>query len=448
MEPEVWALVMFITTFAFIFMGARVAIALGGTALLFFMIGVVGGYFDVRLFELIGNRVFGIMSNSILLAVPYFIFMGTILERSGLAEDMLVTMGKAFGAVRGGLGVTVIVVGALLAASTSIVAASVIAMGLISLPVMLKNGYSKRYASGVIVAAGTLGQIIPPSIVLIVLADQMGISVGDLFKGALLPGVLLASMYVLYTIVLGYFRPNLLPPIQQQQQFGKSDLLRELLFTSLPPLLLITVVLGSIFGGIATPTEAGSLGAVFAIVLAFGRERKVLSSMNVLKRTWLKIQEAANDTVLTTSMVMFLLVGSTAFALVFRGFEGDLFFEQFLVSLPGGRIGFIIFSGLLIFFLGFFIDFFEITFIVVPLLIPAAVVLEIDLVWLAVIISLNMQTSFLTPPFGFSLFFLRGVAPNEVQTTDIVRGVIPFVLIQLFCITLVYLFPQLVKGML
>lgn len=452
MNPEIWAIIMFVVTFGLIFLGCPVAFALGGSAFLFFVIGIVGDYFQFSLFELMGNRLFGIMSNGILLAIPYFIFMGTVLQRSKLAEDMLSTIGKAFGSIRGGLGITVIVVGALLAASTSIVAASVVAMGLISMPTMLNAGYSKEYASGVIVAAGTLGQIIPPGIVLIVLADQMGISVGDVFKGALIPGVLLAFLYIVYTFILGKVKPHLLPPLNEGNTASKLDLLKELVLVSMPPLLLIIVVLGSIFGGVATPSEAGALGAIAAIFLAFSKERTDSGNLRSIKASIKKVIQktlsAAKDTVTTTSMVMFLLIGSTAFALVFRGFYGDKMLEQFLVNLPGGELGFIVFSGLFVFILGFFIDFFEITFIVVPFLVPAAQLLGIDLVWLAIIISLNMQTSFLTPPFGFSLFFLRGVAPPEVSTQQIFRGAIPFVVIQIFCMCLVYLFPKLVTWIL
>lgn len=424
---------MFVLTFVIIFLGCPVAIALSGGALLFFALGLYFDFFQFGLFELMANRIFGIMSNDILLAIPYFIFMGAILKNSKIAEEMLLALGKVFGSIRGGLGITVIIVGTLLAASTSIVAASVISMGIISLPIMLKSGYSEKYSTGVILAAGTLGQIVPPSIVLIVLADQVGISVGDVFKGALAPSLLLITLLLLYTLLLGKIKPELLPPIDSDKR-GLS-LLKEVIIVSFPPLILIIVVLGSIFGGIATPSEAGALGAISALLLSLFKFPSGI--INV-------ITESAKETVLTSSMVLFILVGSTAFALVFRAFGGDHLIREFLISIPGGKVGFVLFASLLIFILGFFIDFFEITFIVVPFLIPAAQILDINLVWLTILIALNMQTSFLTPPFGFSIFFLRGVVSKEIDTSTIFKGVIPFIIIQVLCLSLVYFFPALV----
>ena len=435
MTAEIISIIMFIVTFSLIFRGYPVAFVLGGSALIFFVIGASFGFFSFSLIKLLPSRIFGIMSNNILLAIPFFIFMGNILQKSNLAKDMLVNIGKLFGNIKGGLGITVIIVGALLAASTSIVAASVVTMGVISLPIMLEKGYSKKYATGVIVASGTLGQIIPPSIVLIILADQIGISVGSLFKGALIPGVLLTTFYIVYTIILGKFKPNLLPIISDENiNITKIELYKKVVVSSLPPLLLIILVLGSILTGIATVTEAGAIGAVGTILLAFIKKRINYND----------IFESAKETVITVSMVMFLLIGSTIFALVFRAYDGDVLLEQFLISLPGGKIGLIIFSGIFIFILGFFIDFFEIIFIIIPLLIPAASLLGIDLVWFAIIISMNLQTSFLTPPFGFSLVFLKGVSPPEIKTKDIYQGVTPFIILQVLCMILIYVFPKLV----
>lgn len=436
MLPEAIAILMFVVTFAIIFRGYPVAFTLGGCSLLFFFVGVALDYFSFSLLKLIPSRIFGIMSNNILLAIPYFIFMGNILDKSGLAKDMLSNIGKLFGSLKGGLGATVIIVGALLAASTSIVAASVITMGVISLPLMLEQGYSKKYTTGVIVASGTLGQIIPPSIVLIVLADQMGISVGDLFKGAMFPGILLTLLYLVYTFVLGKLKPSDLPlKIEENITTTKKEILWEVIKSSVPPLLLIVLVLGSIFTGVATVSEAGAVGAMGAYVLAKLKGR-------IGKK---ELYESADKTVTTVSMVLFLLIGSTVFALVFRAYNGDLLLEEFLLNLPGGKIGLILFSSLFVFILGFFIDFFEIIFIIIPLLVPAAIALDVDLVWFAIIISMNLQTSFLTPPFGFSIFFLKGVAPPEISTKDIYKGVIPFIALQVLCMVLVYVFPELVS---
>lgn len=412
---------MFFSVLAMIFTGYPVAFALGGTALLFALIGSTFGAFDLVLLFALPERTFGIMSNATLLAVPFFIFMGAVLEKSKLAEGLLETIGVLFGRFRGGLAIGVIFVGALLAAATGVVGASVTAMGLISLPVMLRNGYQREISLGVIAAAGTLGQIIPPSIVLIVLGDQMGVSVGDLFRAALIPGLILTGAYAVYVTGLSLVRAEVAPALPEEMHSSGLELITRVAVSMLPPLVLITVVLGSIFAGVATPTEAGALGAVGAMVLA-GINRSI--SMDALKR-------AMEETSRLTIMVVFLLIGSGVFALVFRGFDGDLWIEGMLTGIPGGALGFLVVVNLVVFCLGFFIDFFEIAFIIVPLIVPAASILGIDITWLGIVLAVNLQTSFLTPPFGFSLFYLRGVTPNEIRTTSIYKGVIPFIVIQL-----------------
>jgi tripartite ATP-independent transporter DctM subunit len=439
MDEQYLGPLMFVIAFGFIFTGFPVAFSLGGTALLFAAIGVAQGLFEWSFLELFPQRIFSIMSNYVLLAVPFFILMGTMLEKSKLAEDLLTTIGALFGKVRGGLALAVIFVGALLAAATGVVGASVVAMGMISMPVMLRYGYSKELACGVISASGTLGQIIPPSVVLVVLADQMGISVGDLFLGSLIPGIMLASMYALYVVFIAITKPESAPALPEEARVVQGiSLGMRVVKVLLPPLFLILLVLGSIFLGLATPTEAGSLGALGAIFLAAVNRRL----------NWNSLYASLNETVKLTSMVVFLLVGSTAFALVFRGLYGDVWIEELLTTLPGGKIGLLIVANLVIFLLGFFIDFFEIAFIILPLLIPAAKLLGIDLVWFGVIIAINLQTSFLTPPFGFSLFYLRGVTPEEVETISIYKGAIPFIGIQLVALALVCIFPQLVTYLL
>ena len=431
--------VMFVAAFALIFTGYPVAFALGGTALFFASLGVMMGYFDWALLFAFPERIFGIMSNYTLLAVPFFIFMGTMLEKAKLAEDLLTTIGKLFGSLRGGLALAVVFVGALLAAATGVVGASVVAMGLISLPVMQRYNYSTELSTGVICAAGTLGQIIPPSVVLVVLADQMGISVGDLFIGSLIPGLMLASLYAFYVAGVAFFKPGAAPALPAEElAISKKELARQVFGVMVPPLALILVVLGSIFAGLATPTEAGALGAVGAMVLALFRKRLTLEA---LKGTM-------DETAKLTSMVVFLLIGSTAFALVFRGLNGDIWIEELLTGLPGGKIGLLIVANLAIFGLGFFIDFFEIAFIIIPLIVPAAVLLDIDMVWFGVMIGMNLQTSFLTPPFGFALFYLRGVAPPEIKTSEIYKGVLPFIGIQIIGLILIIVFPELVTGLL
>ena len=433
--------VMFLVVLLLIFSGYPVAFALGGTALVFAFVGVQLGFFDWILLGAMPDRIFDVMSNTILLAVPYFIFMGTLLEKSRLAEDLLKTIGMLFGAVRGGLAIAVVFVGALLAAATGVVGASVVAMGMISLPVMLRYGYSHTLATGVITASGTLGQIIPPSIVLIVLADQLSVAgrvpVGDLFLASVVPGLLLAGLYAAYAGGVALFKPQAAPALPKEvRDVSTGELVRRVLLVMLPPLVLILLVLGSIFAGIATPTEAGALGAVGALVLAALNRRLTLTAL----------RETMVDTLKLTAMVMILLVGARAFSLVFIGLNGDLWLEELLTNLPGGVIGLLIVANLVIFILGFFIDFFEIAFIIVPLIAPAAAFLGVDLVWFGVMIAMNLQTSFLTPPFGFALFYLRGVAPPEVTTAEIYRGAIPFIVIQAIGLLFVILFPEMVTG--
>jgi tripartite ATP-independent transporter DctM subunit len=412
---------MFIAVLAMIFTGYPVAFALGGTAFIFALLGQMTGAFDIPLLFALPERTFGTMSNFTLLAVPFFIFMGTVLEKSKLAEQLLETIGVLFGRFRGGLAIGVIFVGALLAAATGVVGASVTAMGLISLPVMLRNGYKEEISLGVISASGTLGQIIPPSIVLIVLGDQMGVSVGDLFRAALMPGLALTGAYAVFVAVIAFVKKDVAPALPEEMLVTGGALFMRVVLSLLPPLALIAVVLGSIFAGVATPTEAGALGSVGAMALA---------AMN-RSLSYTALRDAMEETSRLTIMVIFLLIGSTAFALVFRGFDGDIWIESMLTGIPGGALGFLLVVNLVVFLLGFFIDFFEIAFIIVPLIVPAAQILGVDLTWLGIVLAVNLQTSFLTPPFGFSLFYLRGVTPERIPTTAIYRGVIPFIAIQL-----------------
>ena len=418
---SLWGPAMFFAVLAMIFTGYPVAFALGGTALIFALIGSAVGVFDIPLLFALPERTFGTMSNFTLLAVPFFIFMGTVLEKSKLAEQLLETIGLLFGRFRGGLAIGVIFVGALLAAATGVVGASVTAMGLISLPVMMRNGYKDEISLGTIAAAGTLGQIIPPSIVLIVLGDQMGVPVGSLFRAALVPGLVLTGAYALYVAAVAFANPSVAPALPDDMRVSGGELVKRVVVSLLPPLALIVVVLGSIFAGVATPTEAGALGSVGAMVLALVNRTFSFDALN----------KAMEETSRLTIMVIFLLIGSTAFALVFRGFDGDIWIETMLTGIPGGALGFLLVVNLVVFSLGFFIDFFEIAFIIVPLIVPAAEILGVDLTWLGIVLAMNLQTSFLTPPFGFSLFYLRGVTPSKIATTSIYRGVIPFIGIQL-----------------
>ena len=428
---------MFLALVIVLLSGYPVAFCLGGVAVLFSILGIAFGEIDPVFVTALPQRMMGIMSNFTLLAIPAFVFMGAMLEASGIAERLLVSMGDLLGRVRGGLALAVVLVGSLLAATTGVVAATVTTMGLISLPAMLKAGYNRSLATGIIAASGTLGQIIPPSIVLVVLGDQLGISVGDLFLGSLIPGILMASVFAIYVIVITAIKPELAPEAKKLP-FNKKQLIR-LIRVMIPPLGLILLVLGSIFFGIATPTEAGTLGAVGAITLA--------SINGSLNRNILS--KVCDETLRTTSMVMAILIGSTAFSLVFRGVGGDEIIGDILTNLPGGKIGFLTFSMLLIFFLGFFIDFFEIAFIAVPLLLPAARELlgTESLLWLGVVIGANLQTSFLTPPFGFALFYLRGVAPQSISTKEIYTGALPFVALQILVLITIILIPSLVNWL-
>ncbi|MCB1786976.1 MAG: TRAP transporter large permease subunit [Chromatiaceae bacterium] len=418
--------IMFLVALLLLLAGFPVAFTFGGVALLF---GVFAQGWE--LFALMPFRIYSIMQNGVLMAVPLFIFMGIVLQKTQLAEQLLESMGRLFGRMRGGLAVSTVLVGALLAASTGVVGASVVAMGVISLPVMLRYGYSRPLACGTICGAGTLGQIIPPSIILIILGDVLGQPVGDLFHAAIIPGVALVALYVLYIVGFSIARPAQAPPIPFDDDMSRRYL--EALRAIVPPLALIIVVLGSIFAGVATPTESSALGGVGALLLA------------VLYRrcSWRLIQQSAMETVKVTAMVFAILLGATAFSMVFSYTGGDQVVERLLLQLPGEQWGFLIFSMLIILVLGFFIDFVEISFIVVPILAPIAETLGINMLWFAILIAMNLQTSFLTPPFGFSLFYLKGVAPAGVTTLDIYRGVVPFIAMQIAILIVILVFPGL-----
>mgnify|MGYP000871455514 CR=1 FL=1 len=441
---------MFGALIVLLLLGFPVAFALAANGLIFGMLGIELGLFTPALFQALPERVFGIMQNDTLLAIPFFTFMGLILERSGMAEDLLDTIGQLFGPIRGGLAYAVIFVGALLAATTGVVAASVISMGLISLPIMLRYGYDRRLASGVIAASGTLAQIIPPSLVLIIMADQLGRSVGDMYAGAMLPGLVLTALYALYVFGFAMFDPKAAPALPPEARtLHGTALLMRVVVSLVPPLVLIFLVLGTIFLGIATPTEGGAMGAAGALILAL-MKRKL--SMGLLK-------QAMDTTAKLSSFVIFILIGSTVFGLVFRGVNGDLWVEHLLTSLPGGEVGFLIATNILVFVLAFFLDFFELAFIIVPLLGPVADKMGIDLIWFGVLLGVNMQTSFMHPPFGFALFFLRSVAPRSpyidkvtgkktegITTTQIYWGAVPFVIIQVIMVGIVLAFPDLVLS--
>ncbi len=437
MSLDLMAPLMFGGLVVFLLIGYPVAFSLAANGLFFGLIGMQLGLLHPSLLQALPERVLGIMGNATLLAIPFFTFMGLILERSGMAEELLDTIGQVFGAIRGGIAYAVIFVGALLAATTGVVAASVLAMGLISLPVMMRYGYSNRLSTGVIAASGTLAQIIPPSLVLIVLADQMGASVGDLYEGALVPGLTLTGCYALYVLIVSLVKPEAAPGCPPEARTLRGSALMVKVFTSMvPPLVLIFLVLGTIFMGVATPTEGGAMGASGAIIMALLKRRL---SFDLLK-------QAVDSTAAMTSFVIFILIGSTVFSLVFRGVNGDLWVEHLLTSVPGGALGFLIIVNIMIFFLAFFLDYFEIAFIMVPLLAPVAQKLGIDLVWFGVLLAINMQTSFLHPPFGFALFYLRSVAPREIKTMDIYWGAIPFVCIQVVMVAIVIAFPGIVTS--
>lgn len=437
------SLYMFLAVCLMLMLGYPVAFTLAGTALAFAVGGILAGHFDAAFLAALPGRIFGTISNDTLIAVPLFILMGVILEKSRVAEELLGSMAKLFGTMRGGLGISVVVVGMLLAASTGIVGATVVTMGLLSLPSMLQAGYRPSLAAGTICATGTLGQIIPPSIALVLLGDILSnayqraqlnmdifnpktISVGDLFVGALLPGLMLVGMYIIYLLVYARLKPDAAPPAEVEHTTA-----REIMRGLLPPLTLILVVLGSILGGAATPTEAAGIGATGALILALGKRQ-----MNIAR-----MQEVVVNTMEVTAMVFMILIGAAVFSLVFRGFGGEELVHEFFSGLPGGVVAATLVVMLVIFLLGFILDFIEITFVVVPIVGPILLTMGVDPIWLGIMIAMNLQTSFLTPPFGFALFYLRGVAPKEVATSAIYRGVVPFILIQILAMSALWLWP-------
>ncbi len=449
---EFIALIMFAVVCLVLLLGYPVAFTLGGVALAFGGLGVLLGEFSVNQLWNLSSRVYGIMGNETLIAVPLFVFMGVMLERSRIAEQLLDSMAVLFGPLRGGLGISVVLVGALLAASTGIVGATVVTMGLLSLPTMLRRGYSPETATGVICASGTLGQVIPPSIILVLLGDvlssayqqaqlDMGIwstetvSVGDLFVGALLPGLCLVVLYIVWLIYQAWRHPECMPPlsVEERAELMKAGLISHLVSGLLPPLLLILAVLGSIIKGIATPTEAASVGAVGAMLLALLRGQFNLPQLG----------EVVQNTTRVTSMVFMILIGASMFSLVFNAFGGDELVKQLLHNLPGGVVTAMIVVMLLMFFLGFILDFIEITFVVVPIVGPVLLAMGLNPIWLGVMMAINLQTSFLTPPFGFALFYLRGVAPSTITTAQIYRGVVPYIGIQLTMLGILALFPAM-----
>lgn len=458
MSGEAMAGLMFLSTLGLLLLGFPVALTLGGTALLFALIGDQLGVFQQVMLSVYPLRILGIMKSETLVAVPLFIFMGVMLEKSDIASNLLQSMGRMFGKLRGGLGLSVVFVGALLAASTGIVGATVVTMGLISLPAMLRANYSPSLATGIICASGTLGQIIPPSIVLVLLGDIMqgvneqaaemrGILVPepvtaiDLFAGALFPGLMLVFMYAAWVVILAFISPSSCPSLvgvdtlNDEPEEGSKSM--SLLAIILPPLALIIAVLGSILTGIATPTESAAVGAVGATLLA----------LQARKLSYGVVRDVARSTTMITSMVFVILIGASMFSLVFRGFGGDAYVEQLLHDLPGGAVGAMIIVMIVIFLLGFFLDFLEIIFVVVPIVGPSLIAMGYNPLWLGVMIGINLQTSFLTPPFGFSLFYLRGVAPDSIRTVDIYKGVVPFIFIQLLALSLLSYFPGIVTWL-
>ena len=444
-------ILLFLSVIIVLMAGFPVAFTLGGVALIFAGIGTATGTFDPILGAM-PERINGIMMNQTLLAVPLFVFMGVVLESSKIAENLLDTMAQLFGSLRGGLGFSVMLVGMLLAASTGIVGATVVTMGLLSLPIMLKRGYSPEIACGTICASGTLGQIIPPSIILVLLGDQLSsayqqaqlkqgifspeqVSVGDLFVGAIIPGLMLVFLYLIYLAFIAWLKPEAMPAIKEDTHQPLS--LARISKALLPPLFLILAVLGSILAGYATPTEAASVGAVGALILA------MLNRMLSLET----LKSSMQQTVRISSMVFMILIGASLFSLVFRGFGGDEQIHQLLSNLPGGKFTALLLVMVVIFILGFVLDFIEITFVVIPIIAPVLLTMDIDPIWLGIMIAINLQTSFLTPPFGFALFYLRGVAPKEITTTQIYRGVIPFIIIQLIALLILSLWPELVTWL-
>ncbi len=422
-------IILFIAAFILLMLGIPVAFAFGGSAI---FAALMDPDLGLEVFGLLPYRIYGIMQNFTLMAVPLFIFMGFILEKSKIAENMLESIGKLFGPIRGGLAIAIVIVGAILAASTGIVGASVVMMTIISLPVMLKYGYSPRLASGVIAASGTLGQLIPPSIVLIILGAVMNISVGDLFKAAIVPGVIIVGLYILYILIVAFIKPETAPPIETKEPYSK--ILKEAAKSLIAPFVLIVIVLGSIFAGFATPTESAAIGALGAIILT------------VFYKTFSfeLLRYASVETVKITAMIFMILIGATAFSLVFNeSGAGDIVTEFFTDSIQNQYV-FIAITMILIFILGFFIDFIEITFIVIPILLPIVEEFGIDPLWFALLIAINLQTSFLTPPFGFSLFYLKGAAGDLIKTSDLYKGIIPFILIQILVLLIVMFYPKLV----
>ena len=454
MTSEILAFVMFGVTILTLIMGFPVALTLGGTSLLFAFLGDHLELFNSGMLMVYPLRIFGIMKNEPLVAVPLFVFMGVMLEKSNLAGELLEAMGRLFGATRGGLGISVVIVGTLLAASTGIVGATVVTMGLMSLPVMLRSGYDPKLASGLICASGTLGQIIPPSIVLVLLGDILQganeqaaelkgnlvpepVTAIDLFAGALIPGLLLVSLYLGWVVLMTFVRPESCPAIEPEGGSGSKVNIWSILRIIFPPLFLITIVLGSILTGIATPTESAAVGAVGATFLAW---RTGAFSLDILRTV-------SRETTKISSMVFVILIGASMFSLVFRGFGGDTVVEEFLRDLPGGPNMALLLVMVVMFFLGFFLDFIEIIFVIVPIVGPILIALGFDPLWLGVLIGINLQTSFLTPPFGFALFYLRGVASDVVRTADIYRGVMPFIGIQVFALFTIWLFPSIVTWL-
>ncbi|MBV1796747.1 TRAP transporter large permease subunit [Siccirubricoccus sp. G192] len=433
MTLELMPPLMFGGLVVFLLIGFPVAFSLAAVGLFFGFLSIELGFFTNAYLGNLPLRVFGILSNDLLLAIPFFTLMGAILERCGLAEDLLEGTGQIFGKIPGGLAYAVILVGAVLGAITGTVAASVIAMGMISLPIMMRYGYDMRIATGVIAASGTITQVIPPSLVLIVLGDQLGKSVGDMYAGAIGPSILQILLFVLFIVGVSIFAPHKVPPLPDEALTERGWVLWwRVLKGMVPSVVLIFLVLGTIFMGLATPTEAGAMGAVGAVALAIINRRF----------TWPLLRQAMENTMRITSMVIFILIGATVFSLVFQGVDGSLWIEYMLSHLPGGATGFLIFANIFVFFLAFFLDFFEIAFIVIPLLAPVAAKLGIDLVWFGVLICVNMQTSFMHPPFGFALFYLRGIAPKEVRSSDIYWGALPWVALQLVLVAIVIFWPE------
>ena len=436
---QILAAFMFAGMIGFLFLGFPVAFSLTFTGLLFGGLGVAAGFLRPDFMNILPIRIWGTMTNFTLLAVPLFVFMGVALEKSGIAEELLETMALLFGHLRGGIAISVVVVGAILAASTGIVGASVITMGMISLPTMLRRGYNKELICGTICASGTLGQIIPPSVILILLGDIMGVPVGDLYVGAVVPGLILVGLYIIYLFILSQWKPELAPPIPAEELAAfRGEAIKRVTIALIPAFALIVGVLGSIFVGIASPTEAASVGATGGLILTIIKRRFSMDMLRSVMQTTLRI----------TSLGFIILVGANCFGLVFRGLNGDHLIQDFLKSLPFGPYGVLALVMFVIFILGFFIDFFEICFIHVPILTPVLVThFGFDPVWLGVVIGVNLQTSFLTPPFGFALFYLRGVVSSDtISTPTIYRGVIPFVTLQLIGLTIVIAYPQVVNG--